>query len=125
MSDENPSPVPFKVASAILKKPLTFSELRSTVALLATVVGAAFFVYFHIENKASAQVDAGMRARDIRIEALESSQRSTNEEIHLVKLDVNATKAEVKEVAVDVRALYRFVRTGQRQERLEDAGGPP
>lgn len=92
-----------------------FDHVRKYVVAFTAGVAVLFGAYTQVIHDARAEVDAGVQKVNARIDAGELRQRSTEEEVRQVK-------AEVKETQQDIRALYRALRTGQRQQRLEDAG---
>lgn len=118
----DPPPPPIQLpmkssSSAIGKRPISWSEIRALGAAAATILAIAFAAYFRVIGDARAEVDAGVHAVQTRLDAVEGRQHSTDDEVRSVK-------AEVKETQADIRALYKAVMTGRRQERLEDAGSP-
>jgi hypothetical protein len=87
------------------------------VAVIALVVSLGTLIggYNHIISEARAQSDAGLAAvvppLDKRVVILEQQQQQTREDVH--------------EVQTDIRALYKAVMTGARQDRLEQPAPPP
>ena len=109
---------PRSSSSAIGKRPISWTEIRALGAAAATILALAFAAYFRVIGDARAEVDAGVKAVQTRLDAVEVRQHSTDDEVRSVK-------AEVKETQADIRALYKAVMTGQKQPRLEDAGVSP
>lgn len=116
-----PPPPPLQLpmkssASSIAKRPITWAEVRAVGTVGFAIVAVAFAAYFRVIGDARAEVDAGVKVLTVRVDEAEQRIARTNDEIR-------ATRSEVKEVQADIRALYRAMRTGEKQPRLElDAG---
>lgn len=84
-------------------------NLTISLAALIAALGAIFGGYLHILNEAKAQSDAGIALNvpplEKRLVVVEQSTKQLKEDVH--------------ETQVDIRALYKAVMTGQKQDRLE------
>ncbi len=115
---------------------VTNRELRrqfrwQDVALVLAILGTFGSGGMAIIREARAQSDAGVAAVVSRVDELERSRaayrKDVEQQVDDMKSDVSDVKRQVKEAQADIRALYRFLQTGQRQERLEapvDGGQP-
>lgn len=91
---------------------VTLGVLKNAIVAVVAVFLAGWATYATVTHAAEQTVDAGLVPLRVRVEALEQGQASVREDIG--------------EVQRDIRALYKAVVTGQRQERLEqpvDGGG--
>lgn len=79
------------------------------IAVLLAVASGLIGGYVHIVSEAKAQTEAGMKPVEVRLATVEQEQRQVKNDLH--------------EVQTDIRALYKAMMTGQRQERLEGDGG--
>lgn len=99
---------------AVLAPSLRSFGAKLTAAIsglsVAMALGTAWAVFHTLEARAQERVDAGLAPMAKRVEVLEQDQRHLREDVH--------------EVQVDIRALYKAVTTGQRQERLEQPPPP-
>jgi hypothetical protein len=96
-----------------MKKQFKWQDVAVVLAILSGFIGG----YIHLIDEAKAQSDAGMIPLAKRIELVEADQKTIKQDVH--------------ETQVDIRALYKAVMTGQKQDRLEvppnglDGGGKP
>jgi len=101
----------------VKSKPNRVTELGAAMA----VAMSAFTLYHSFIGSARAEADAGMRPMQAQIDAMAARVSNVEQGQTLVRADVH-------ELALDVRAQYRAQMTGERQERLEkpprDAGEP-
>lgn len=95
--------------------PLTADQLRKQfrwqdLAIVLAILGGFLGGYAHLVGEARAQADAGTAPLKARVEVLEQEQKQV--------------RADVHEVQLDVRELYRVIRDGRRSERLEQPPAP-
>ena len=109
---------------------------RNAVLLLAVIISVVIGTLWTAKafgQSIAEKVDAGQHAQDVEIQSIE---RRFDQ--HVVdsgaahaqfRQDLQAVNAKLDEQALELRALYRANRTGQREPRLErpplDAGGVP
>ena len=92
------------------------------VTLLFTLAGGAITGYNVFVGKASAAADAGIKPVVEDVAALKVRLATQEQETRNLRADVH-------EVQMDIRGLYKYMTTSERQPRLEkppvDAGGEP
>lgn len=114
MSDKRPKDSPATLGDAL--KGLRWQE----ATLLFTLGGSVLTGYNVFVSKAKAEaIDAGLPTK-LEVDALKGRVATVEQGQVLLRQDVRETQA-------DIRALYKAVMTGQRQERLEQPpvdGGP-
>lgn len=77
---------------------------------MVAILGGFLGGYVHLVGEARAQADAGISPVKSRVDQLEAEQKQV--------------RADVHEVQLDVRELYRVITTGRRSERLESPTPP-
>ena len=122
MSDEKTPSIP-EMFAVTVKRALGREAMM--LGAFATVIGGAVLYGQHaLAQVVRTEVDAGITATAKQAAELEEKLRRHERESAEVH---QAIKADVTEVQRDIRALYKAVMTGQRQERLEvpaKDGGP-
>lgn len=101
-TDEKDAPV----TKQELKKQLRWQDAAVALAILGGFLGG----YVHLVGEARAQADAGVMPLKARVDAIEAEQARV--------------RADVHEVQLDVRELYRALRDGRRSQRLETPPAP-
>lgn len=108
---EGEEPTNPRIIAAITKHAPHPSKLRDLVVAVASVAGAVVVVLIFFDNRVAAQTDAGIKAQESRIKALEQQVPQLREEVYQGRLDT--------------QALYKAVMDGKRQDRLERPLPPP
>lgn len=86
------------------------------IVAMITVGGATLGAWKAVASEARQQADAGVRegVAPVQLEVKDLGRR-----VERVEDDIGSLRREVHEVQADIRALYRFSRTGEPQARLE------
>lgn len=93
------------VTNGELKRALSLNDVKLVAVAITVAVGTAFGAYRVVLGEAKAQTDAGVQVLERRLTTVEQRQQQQAADIH--------------EVQVDIRALYRTITTGERSARLE------
>ena len=98
-------------------------EAALVVSAMVMAVAATVYAQNHLVEQLKEKVDAGVAPVERRVGELERAFERHETESARVHLEI---KANVAETQADIRALYKAVMTGQKQERLEQPrdGGP-
>ena len=86
------------------------------IVAMITVGGATLGAWKAVASEARQQADAGVREGVVPVQL---EVRDLGRRVERVEEDVGSMRREVHEVQADIRALYRFQRTGEPQLRLE------
>jgi len=86
------------------------------IVAMITVGGATLGAWKAVASEARQQADAGVREGVVPVQL---EVRDLGRRVDRVEEDVGSMRREVHEVQADIRALYRFQRTGEPQLRLE------
>lgn len=86
------------------------------IVAMITVGGATLGAWKAVASEARQQADAGVREGVVPVQL---EVRDLDRRVERVEEDVGSMRREVHEVQADIRALYRFQRTGEPQLRLE------
>jgi len=112
MSDTGEHPV----TKDELKHTLSVNDAKLVMMAIVVAVGTAFGAYRVVLNEARAQTDAGVE--EVKGGQVRLDQRL---EMHLRESGQahQQMKADLHEVQMDIRALYRSMQDGKRSPRLE------
>ena len=108
-----------KHEEGMLKK-FTWKDAALVAAILSGFLGG----YVHLLGEARAQSDAGVTPLSRRLDQLEAAHVSHVKDAGEAQ---RLVREQMHEVQMDIRALYRSQRTGERAPRLEKPpvdGGP-
>lgn len=83
---------------------------------MITVGGATLGAWKAVASEARQQADAGVREGVVPVQL---EVRDLGRRVERVEDEASSLRREVHEVQADIRALYRFQRTGEPQSRLE------
>jgi len=86
------------------------------IVAMITVGGATLGAWKAVASEARQQADAGVREGVVPVQL---QVNDLGRRVERVEEDVGSMRREVHEVQADIRALYRFQRTGEPQLRLE------
>lgn len=128
------------VTNGVFKKALRTNELLTLAGILvamAAALGGGLFAVKNVAAEAGAKpakdaIDTAQKVKDdqaaLRLE-VKRAQEQTDASIAVWRGEVQSISMEQKEVREDIRALYRFNKTGSSQPRLEKPpiprdGGP-
>lgn len=120
MSDESERTPSIPEMFAVTVKRALGREALMLGAFAATIAGVVLYGQHALAQVVRSEVDGGITQTAQQVHVLsERLERHEHEsaDVHL------AIKADMLEVQRDIRALYKAVMTGQRQERLEPDGG--
>ncbi len=88
-----------------LRRTLNVNDVKTTVAMVVVAIGTVFAAYRVVLSEARAQSDAGVSVIERRVTNVEQKQAQQSADLH--------------EVQVDIRELYRSMQTGRPSPRLE------
>ncbi len=94
-----------------MRTALKLNEMKTVIAIVVASLGVILGAWRVVISEAKAQTDAGMAPVVARVVVLEQQQQQV--------------RADVHEVQVDIRELYRVVQTGARSVRLETPAPSP
>lgn len=118
--DDKPKPEDSPVTLAQMIRAMRWQDL----VIVVTAIGALGTGYRTFVGAAQAQADAGLKPIVERVEKLEDATKE-------MKADSKNLHDDMRNIALDIRDLYRSAHYGDRSERLEkppmmtDAGPTP
>jgi hypothetical protein len=108
-----------------------FRRLLGTQALAVLAFGlltggTALWAYKALAQEARQQADAGVQSLRLDVndmtKRLDRHEKDANQTHLELRQELQNVRERVEETQADIRALYRYQRTGLVQPRLEDAG---
>lgn len=119
-----PSPPPAPPSKPVTNRSLHLELLGffrrqlggNLIVAMITVGGATLGAWKAVASEARQQADAGVREGVVPVQL---EVRDLGRRVERVEDEASSLRREVHEVQADIRALYRFQRTGEPQARLE------
>lgn len=107
--------------SSRLEEPVTW---KGVLILLGSAVGTVLVVIALLAQGVISRSEAASERARVDAKAVVTSKADASE-VALLRVEVGAARSETFENRKDTQAVYRFMVTRERQERLEQPLSPP